>query len=200
MNLLAVQIEATVGTLSALSLAAVFTVAAVAKLRHQDDTAREFATLGLPLPERLATLIPGLELAAAVLLVTRPMVGALVAGLLLVSFTLVLVEVLQNHEPDSEPVRCHCFGALSRHPVSPATVARNVGLLTLAGLSALTPSLAAPDLASLVAVSTLALVMAVAGHLLWMRSRLGALWSVELAGEATGSGGNQGTSVVEEEQ
>lgn len=183
MNLLAVQIEATVGTLAAVTLAAVLVVAAAAKFRNPQDTAREFAQLGLPLPERLATFVPGAEVVAAAALLIRPMVGALIAGLLLVSFTLVLVEILQNHEPGSEPASCSCFGSLSRRPVSPMTVARNMGLLALAGLAALTPSLAAPDLASLVIVSTLALLTAVTGHLLWMRSRLGALWSVELAGE-----------------
>jgi uncharacterized membrane protein YphA (DoxX/SURF4 family) len=182
-NLLAVQVEATVGTLSALTLAAVLAVAAVVKLRRPRDTAREFAQLGLPMSDRLATVVPVVELLAAATLLLRPMVGALVAGLLLVSFTLVLLEVLQNQEAGSEPVSCACFGSLSRRPVSPATVARNIGLLTLAGMSALTPSLAAPDLASLMVVSTLALVISVAGQLLWMRSRIGALWSVQLAGE-----------------
>jgi uncharacterized membrane protein YphA (DoxX/SURF4 family) len=207
-NLVAVQVEATVGTLSALTLAAVLAVAAVMKLRRPRDTAREFAQLGLPMADRLATVVPVVELLAAAALLMRPMVGALVAGLLLVSFTLVLLEVVQNQEAGSEPVSCSCFGSLSRRPVSPATVARNIGLLTLAGMSALTPSLAAPDLASLVVVSTLAVVIAVAGQLLWMRSRIGALWSVQLAGElvadTAGAGGRgageRSRSRVSEEQ
>lgn len=203
-DLLAVRFEATVGTLAALSLAAVLAIAAVAKLRHPDDTAREFAQLRLPLPHRLATVVPAVELVAAATLLMRPMVGALVAGLLLVSFTLVLVEVLQNREPDSEPVSCACFGSLSRRPVSTTTVARNIGLLSLAGLSALTPSLIAPDLASVIVVSMLALVIAVAGQLVWVWSRLGSVWSVELAGELGGdttfSGDTKQTSVLEDQQ
>ena len=203
-NLVAVQFEATLGTLAALSLAAVLAVAAVAKLRRPDDTAREFAQLGLPLPDLLATVVPAVELAAAATLLVQPMVGALVAGLLLVSFTLVLVEVLQNSEPNSEPVSCACFGSLSRRPVSTTTVARNIGLLSLAGLSALTPSLIAPDLASVIVVSTLALVTTVAGQLLWVRSRLGAVWSVELAGELVGDiagpAGTRQTSILEEQK
>lgn len=173
-----------ISTLAALALAAVLATAAVAKLRDRDHTMREFARLGLPLPHRLAVVVPVAELISAATLLVRPIMGALMAGLLLVSFTLVLVEILQNAEPGDEPVTCSCFGSQRNKPVSMTTVGRNLGLLSLAGLAAMTPNLTAPDLASLIAMSTLALVVGVAGQLLMVRSRLGALWSTELAGEA----------------
>jgi uncharacterized membrane protein YphA (DoxX/SURF4 family) len=59
---------------------------------------------------------------------------SVVAAALLAAFTVVVWRRVRRGDP--EP--CGCFGELSRQPVSMRTVGRNVGLLALALLGALT--------------------------------------------------------------
>jgi hypothetical protein len=80
--------------------------------------------------------VPWLELALGALLVTgvaRPAV-ALVAAALLIVFTVVLVVRIA----EGRRVPCACFGGRSSRPVGLASVLRNVLLIALALVAALT--------------------------------------------------------------
>ncbi len=119
--------------LLAAALAVVFVVAAVAKGRDLDATAREFASLGISRPRVVALLLVPLELAVAVALIAAPPVGATVAFAVLAAFTTVLVGVVRS----GRLATCRCFGALSSRPVSNVTLVRNGGLLAVAAVVAL---------------------------------------------------------------
>ncbi len=169
----------TAATLSAVVLAAVLATAAAVKLTSLRKTADEFAALGLGRSMALPAAIGAAEIGAAVALILRPLLGATVAGMLLVAFTGVVTWALASDKQAS----CGCFGPLSSEPVSTATVVRNAGLLALAVLAGMRPSLAPPDLAASVAISVGALTALVLVQAAMTAQRLGRLWSVELAGE-----------------
>ncbi len=121
--------------LARLVLAAVFAVSAPAKWRDPSGTRRAVSDFGLApwAVGPIAALLAPVELTAALLLLTTRwavVVGALLAGLLLVGFTVVIVRSLRR----GEQVECHCFGVLSSEPVNWWSVARNAGLLVLAGV------------------------------------------------------------------
>ena len=114
-------------------LAAVFVVAAVAKLVDLEGTRRAVRDFGAP--ERLAGLLaPALvlaELAVAGLLIpgSTAVVGAAGALALLLLFVVAIATNLaRGRAPD-----CHCFGSLHSAPAGPATLARNGALAALAG-------------------------------------------------------------------
>ena len=114
-------------------LAAVFVVAAVAKLVDLEGTRRAVRDFGAP--ERLAGLLaPALvlaELAVAGLLIpgSTAVVGAAGAlALLLVFVVAIATNLARGRAPD-----CHCFGSLHSAPAGPATLARNGALAALAG-------------------------------------------------------------------
>jgi len=126
-------------------LAAVFVVAAVAKLADLEGARRAVRDFGSP--ERLAGLLaaglPAAELAVAALLIpgSTAVAGAAVALALLLVFTSAIAAGLaRGRAPD-----CHCFGQLHSSPAGPATLVRNGALAALAagalaGLLAETPS------------------------------------------------------------
>ncbi|MEM9566225.1 MAG: MauE/DoxX family redox-associated membrane protein [Actinomycetota bacterium] len=170
--------------LAALATALVFGVAAATKLADRPSTVADFAAIGLPRPALLARLVPAIELAIVVLLLLAPAVGATLAAVALVAFTAVLASALRA----GRRVSCGCLGPLSRRPISTATLWRNVGLLALTAVAAATPAppgllptLPAGDV--VLAVGPLALLTALGVQLLTLRSQLGRIWSVELAGE-----------------
>lgn len=173
-----------VGSLSALTLALVFALAAVTKLLAPGRTAEEFAALDLPRPAAAARIVPPIELALAAGLLLRPALAAPAALALLVAFTAVLARVVRS----GRSVTCGCLGPLSRRPVTGRTLARNGLLMALAVLvmaasatSDATPAL--PDPALLVAGGTAAALVGLVAQLWLLRAQIGRLWSVELAGE-----------------
>ena len=117
--------------IAAIMLAAVFLVAAVAKLRDRDGTATDFASLGLPGADLLAVAVPAVELGCAGLLVVAPGWGGVVAFALLVGFTTNLALVIRS----GRVATCACFGGNSPEPVSGRHLVRNAGLAALALLA-----------------------------------------------------------------
>lgn len=113
---------------AAFGLAAVLAWAGLAKLRQPAATTEDFAAIGLPWPSPLAAIVPVVELACAALLVTVPGWGGVAAFGLLAIFTANLAVVVHS----GREVRCACFGAVSRSPVSARHLARNGALLVLA--------------------------------------------------------------------
>lgn len=116
-----------------LVLAAVFTVAGIAKLA--DLPGSRAAVAGFGVPERLAhpigTLLPFAELAVAVMLLpaATATAGAIGALALLLSFSVgIAASIARGEAPD-----CHCFGQLHSAPAGPSTLARNFALAALAG-------------------------------------------------------------------
>ncbi len=119
-----------------LALAAVFVVAALAKLADRDGARRSLVDFGVPvrLAPAVAVALPLAELllAAGLVVSATAWVAALGAAGLLGAFTLAVgVTLARGRESD-----CHCFGRLSAEPVGPRTLARNLSLLALAGLAA----------------------------------------------------------------
>lgn len=117
-----------------LLLAAVFAVAAIAKLFDRSGSRQSMREFGVPaaLSPAFATLLPVAELACAVALIRGPWAwwGAIGSLALL---TLFIVAIAANLASGRTP-DCHCFGKLHSEPVGWATVARNAGLAALAGL------------------------------------------------------------------
>jgi len=117
-----------IGYASAVVLAAVFALAAVAKLRDLEATTAEFDALGLPSPRLFAALIPLVELAIVALLLIVPAVGAIGALVTLAFFTTFLVGRLRA----GVRAPCACFGSAGALPLSGADVLRNAMLVVLA--------------------------------------------------------------------
>ena len=119
-----------------LLLALVFVVSAVAKLRDREGSRAAVADFGVPAPlvGVIAAALPVVELLCAALLVSADpaaTAGAVGSLLLLAAFTVaIVVNLVQGRRPD-----CHCFGQVGGGEVSWRSVARNVGLMVLAGLS-----------------------------------------------------------------
>lgn len=107
-------------------IAAVFVVSAGAKLADRPGTLT--AVRGFGIPERfvapLAWLLPGAELAVAitVLVPATAWLGGFGAVLLLATFSVAIaVNLGAGRTPD-----CHCFGQLSKAPISTKLIVRNV--------------------------------------------------------------------------
>lgn len=116
-----------------LLLAAVFAVAGVGKLARREQTEATLGKFGVAPGARpgLAIALPLAELAVAIGLLpagTAPW-AALAAFLLLSAFTAGIVRVLRGEEE----VDCNCFGALAPSRISGWTLARNLGLMAVAG-------------------------------------------------------------------
>jgi len=109
-------------------LAAVLAFAAGAKLADLDATAAGFRALRLPRPERLAILVPSVELAAAVLLIAAPVLGGALASALLVAFSGLLVVRLRQ----GVAAPCRCFGGVRTKPIGWTDLVRNGVLAALA--------------------------------------------------------------------
>jgi peroxiredoxin/uncharacterized membrane protein YphA (DoxX/SURF4 family) len=166
--------------LARLCLAAVFTVAGVAKLADRAGTRQALADFDVP--RRLATamllLLPAAELAVATALVfpTTARWGAAGCLTLLALFIVGLTRALRRGDtPD-----CHCFGQVHSKPASWTTVARNFALALPAAYVALAgpgPSLLSwaadtntRDLA-LIATGALAALATTTAVLLWRENR-----------------------------
>jgi len=119
--------------IAACLLAAVFAVAAVAKLRDPLGTRRTLGEFGLPNPRLLARVLPVTEAATALLVVVDPRVGGQCAVALLVAFTTLIVGRLLAGHRDA----CGCFGTWSKRPLSWRDLARNGVLVALGVIAAL---------------------------------------------------------------
>jgi thiol-disulfide isomerase/thioredoxin len=116
-------------------LAAVFVVAAVAKLADLEGARRAAGDFGVP-PRLAGGLAPALaiaELAVAALLIpgSTAVVGAAAALALLLLFSGAIgVSLARGRAPD-----CHCFGRLHSAPAGRGTLARNGALASLAAFA-----------------------------------------------------------------
>ena len=123
------------GYLCALVLAAVFVRSGSSKLAHPQRTARSFTALGVPAAGVVARIVGPLELALAVLLISLPRAGGVVALALLGGFSAVLVRAVRS----GSTAPCNCIGSSKAKPVSWADIARNA-MLGLLGIAALAPT------------------------------------------------------------
>lgn len=127
-----------------LVLAVVFGLSAWGKLTDGAGTRKAVGEFGIPLSwvPAVAWGLPTVEavVAVAVLPPWTAAAAALVAILLLGMFTGAVVRLLKQGK---RPV-CSCFGAGSAAPIGRGTVARNIVLIALAGLTAVA-SLADPE-------------------------------------------------------
>jgi methylamine dehydrogenase accessory protein MauD len=113
-------------------LAAVFIVAAAAKLADRAGSRQAVEAFGVPDPLAglVAVLLPWAELAAGTLLLitATSLVGAGLAAALLGLFCAGITRsIIRGEAPD-----CHCFGQLHSEPAGPRTLARNALLAGLA--------------------------------------------------------------------
>jgi len=157
-----------IGYTAAIVVAAVFAVAAVAKLRDIPGTVAGFEALGLPQAELFARMVPLTELAIVVLLLVVPPGGAIAALITLAFFTTFLVGRLRA----GVVAPCACFGASAAAPLSGIEILRNVGLVVLAGAALATDRPVRPTLLDLLVV--LVPTLAFAGVLRLLRDRRGA--------------------------
>jgi thiol-disulfide isomerase/thioredoxin/uncharacterized membrane protein YphA (DoxX/SURF4 family) len=115
-------------------LAAVFTVAGIAKLFDLAGSRKSLRDFGVPdaLARPFGLLLPLAELicTGALLFDSTAWWGAGGVALLLILFIAgISISLARGRKPD-----CHCFGQLSSEPVGAGTLVRNVVLLGLAGL------------------------------------------------------------------
>ena len=120
------------GYACAVVLAAVFVRAGVAKAVRPAETTAGFVALGVPAAALTARVVPALELLLALVLLALPRAGAIVAMVLLVTFTGFLARSLRA----GLSAGCNCFGQASVRPLSGVDLLRN-SLLVLTAAAAL---------------------------------------------------------------
>jgi methylamine dehydrogenase accessory protein MauD len=116
-----------------LLLAAVFTVAGVAKLADRKGSRQAVEDFGVParLSGVVATVLPVVELGVAIALILTSFAwwGALGALALLATFVAaIVVNLARGRHPN-----CQCFGQLHTAPVGRSTLIRNLVLAAIAG-------------------------------------------------------------------
>lgn len=121
--------------IATLTLAAILVIAAIGKLRENDDSTREeWEELGVPAVLNrawLRLLHPFGEIALVVLaLAPGPLSFIGAAGMLLLTLTYLVLIFAAWRKP--EPVACACFGGAQRTALTGRTVVRNVLLVVLA--------------------------------------------------------------------
>lgn len=116
-----------IGYAAAAALAVVFAIAAIAKIRDLDATARDFEGLGLPRAVFFSRMVPLAEAAIVALLLILPAAGAIAAIVTLAFFTTFLIGRLRAGVHAS----CACFGASKPAPISALGIMRNFGLMML---------------------------------------------------------------------
>ena len=153
------------GYAAAVALAAIFAIAAVAKLRDVSATERDFDGLGIPRASFFARFVPLAELSIVALLLIVPPAGAIAALVSLAFFTTFLIGRLRA----GVRAPCACFGSSRAQPISVRDVIRNLLLMALALLCLATdrPTAITP----LAALAVLA-VIAVAGGALHLAGRV----------------------------
>lgn len=143
---------------AALVVAAIFLIAAAAKLRSPGSTRRAVAAFGLP--PFVASLLGPVEVMTAAALLFFPRVGAVLAVMALVSFTTIVVRSIRR----GLSVRCGCFGASDDRPVGIDTVVRNLLLLVLTGPALAITRVERPTLPAMIVVGagTISAMIAIA--------------------------------------
>lgn len=119
------------GYAAAVALAAIFSLAAIAKARDLEATEQDFTALGVPRAAFFARFVPIAEFSIVILLLIVPPAGAIAALVTLAFFTTFLIGRLRA----GVRVPCACFGAAKARPISAVDIARNFGLMILAGAS-----------------------------------------------------------------
>jgi uncharacterized membrane protein YphA (DoxX/SURF4 family) len=148
-----------VGYAAAVALAAIFAIAAVAKLRDVSATERDFAGLGIPRASFFARFVPIAELSIVALLLIVPPAGAIAALVSLAFFTTFLIGRLRA----GVRAPCACFGSSRAQPISVRDVIRNLLLMALAVVSLATDQPTA--ITPLDALAVLAVIAAAGGAL-----------------------------------
>lgn len=115
-----------------LALVVTLLVSATAKVTDADGSREALAAFGVPrrLAGTVALVLPGLEVAAAILLLVPATVraGAAVTLALLTVFSVaVALTLARGRRP-----HCNCFGRLSRKPIGAGTLVRNAALAAAA--------------------------------------------------------------------
>lgn len=120
------------GWAAAIALGAVLLLSGALKLVGRPVWREQAAVLGVP--RVVAAAVPFVELALGALLVVNVgrRVAAIVAGLLLIGFTVFLVRLLRT----GSRAPCACFGSLSRRELGWGAVVRNLVLIGLAVVAA----------------------------------------------------------------
>lgn len=119
------------GYAAAVALAAIFSLAAIAKARDPEATEQDFTALDVPRPAFFARFVPIAEFSIVILLLIVPPAGAIAALVTLAFFTTFLLGRLRA----GVRVPCACFGAAKARTISAVDIARNFGLMILAGAS-----------------------------------------------------------------
>lgn len=142
------------GYVAAVVLAAVFVLAAAAKLARPHDASGAFRALGLPAPGALAWGVPVVELVLGAALLAAPRAGAAGALAVLGAFSAVLLRAVRA----GVTAPCACFGTASSRPVSSADLVRNglLGVLAACALLAPRPAVPNPRVAAAVAAAVAA--------------------------------------------
>jgi Ca2+/Na+ antiporter len=163
--------------LAAIALALVFTYSALMKLRDTHPTKRALRAAGVPVG--IARVVPFIELTSALLLLIVPTAGAVVALVVLISFTGFIASLLVRHID----VSCGCFGANATRSVSSIDVVRNVFLMAVGvvALSVTRPVLFGLD--EFIAATTTFAIGAVVLAAMGTRADLGQLFDNRLPGE-----------------
>lgn len=121
-----------------LTMTTVLLVSGIAKLRDTRATRDAFDALRVPkaVPfDAAATALPWLEIGLAVLLLVAPAGWLVPVTLALLLLMLAYTGLVARALSFDEPVTCSCFGSLGRHAIDRTTLARNVLLVALAGLT-----------------------------------------------------------------
>lgn len=162
--------------LAAVALAFVFAYSAAMKLRDNQPTRRALKAAGLS--PAIASALPAVEIFAALALLIRPAIGAIVALTILGAFTAFVAYLIARNID----VSCGCFGANATEPASIVDVARNLMLAVLAvtGLTAHAPTTFA--LEEVIFASTAIAIGAVLLSAMSARKKLGQLFNNQLPG------------------
>ncbi len=154
-----------VGYVAAVALAAIFAIAAVAKLRNLSATERDFVGLGLPRASFFARFIPLAELSIVALLLIVPPAAAIAALVSLAFFTTFLIGRLRA----GVRAPCACFGSSRAQPISVRDVVRNLLLMGLAVVSLATDR---PTKISVLDAVVVLAVLLIAGGALHLAGRV----------------------------
>lgn len=167
------------GYVSAAVLACVFAWAGSSKLRHGDQAAEAFRAMGLPAPMKLSRAVALAELTLALLLLTTPSMGGLLALIVLAAFTIVLGRSIRS----GRSVQCGCFGTARQKPVSWVELVRNLLLAILAFGATFATSPVAPSIPEAVLVTSAFAAGAMVIALCDLRREAGAVWDNRRAWE-----------------
>lgn len=165
--------------IAALSLAVVFVYSASVKLRSPRSLARAVIASGLPGEKLISRLVPALELIAAGLLIIRPQLGALLAGLLLAVFTAFIASLIAR----GIEVSCGCFGANDTQTVAISDIVRNLMLGALAVVAFGTAGPATFAIEEVIAITTAIALGAVVIAAWRTREQLGQFFDNRLPGD-----------------